>query len=291
MYERSVCAVVVTYHPASAMIENLSGIASQTDGLVIVDNGSSPDEVTLLCKAGEALGFHMIENETNLGIAAALNQGIAWAKSKGCQWVILFDQDSQITAGFVRQLFSDWESRPDRDRIGSMHPRYIDPETGLETKVWRAKDGGPIISITSGALMPIWIFDKLGGFAAEYFIDEVDTEYCYRIRAGGYLIADSRDAILLHHAGHPKRIRLLGFSFAPTNHSPSRRYYMVRNQIMVYRKYFRIFPLWILQLMNIRIREIIKCFLAEQNRTRKLRNSFLGVIDGLTSRMGKREGL
>jgi rhamnosyltransferase len=289
MHDQSVCAVLVTYHPTSAMVENISNILSQTHGLVVVDNGSDPNEMKLIYKASEPLGFHIIRNSQNLGIASALNQGIAWAKSKGYSWVILFDQDSKITAGFVAQLFFDLQSHPNRDRIGSMHPKYIDPETRHEPRVWRAKDGGPIVSITSGALMPTWIFDKLGGFAEEYFIDEVDTEYCYRIRAGGYLIADSRTAVLLHHAGHPKGISFLGFSFSPTNHSSTRRYYMVRNQIMVYRKYFRVFPLWILQLMNIRMREIVKCFLAEQNRARKFRALLLGIRDGVIGKMGKRE--
>ena len=55
--------------------------------------------------------------------------------------------------------------------------------------------------------MPMWIFDKIGWFASEFFIDWVDIEYCFRIREAGYLIVESWDAILLHEPGHPYHLR------------------------------------------------------------------------------------
>lgn len=273
------------------MVENLLAIAAQVEGLVVVDNGSNADEVASLKEAREKLGCHIIENQENLGIAEALNQGVRWAKDKGYPWVILFDQDSKITEGFINRMFEGWQAHPSRDRIASIHPKYVNPKTAKEPKVLRAKDGGPVVSLTSGALMPVWIFAKIGWFASEYFIDEVDREYCYRIRAAGYLIADSRDAILLHSAGHPEPRRLLGFTFTPMHQSATRRYYMSRNRIALYKKYFPVFPLWILRSMEESVRETIKCFISEQNRSLKLRNFLLGTWDGLRGRMGYRDDL
>jgi rhamnosyltransferase len=291
MKANSVCAVIVTYHPSSRMLENIPKAAAQAQGLVVVDNGSNPDELNLLRATSQTLGFDLIEEGENLGLAEALNQGVRWAKNEGYPWVILFDQDSTVTEGFIDQMFSGWEVHPDRDRVGSVHPKYVDPDTGVEPRVRRASDGGPISSLTSGALMPVWIFDKIGWFASEYFIDCVDTEYCLRVRAAGYLIADSRQAVLLHHVGHPKKTGLLGSRFRPSNHSALRRYYMSRNRVVVHRKYFRVFPSWVLQSMYESLRETVKCFLGEQDRARKFRNFLLGTWDGLAGRMGKREGL
>lgn len=286
-----VCAIVVTYHPTAEMLEHLSSILAQVREMVVVDNGSTPEEVEALQRTGKVLSFQLIENQENLGIAEALNQGVRWARGKDYQWVIFFDQDSQITEGFVSQLFAAWESHPRRDRVASIQPRYIMPETGVESPVVpRTKDGGPATAMTSGTLMPVWIFDKIGLFASEYFIDLVDCEYSLRIRAAGYLLADAK-AILLHCAGHPKRLSFLGFSFGPSHHDAIRRYYISRNRVAVYRKYFRKFPRWTLRSMNEALRETIKCFLAEQNRARKFRSFLLGTWDGLTGRMGKREGL
>jgi len=167
----------------------------------------------------------------------------------------------------------------------------VDPWTGIEPTVRRAEDGGPIVSLTSGALMPAWVFDRIGYFASEYFIDQVDVEYSFRIRAAGYLLADSREAVLLHSAGSPKRLSFLGFSFQPSHHGAVRRYYMSRNRVVVFRKYLRIFPRWVMQSMNEALRETIKCFVAEQDRPRKFCYLLLGSWDGLTGRMGRRDGL
>jgi rhamnosyltransferase len=291
MAAQSVCAVIVSYHPSTEMIKNMPKVLAQVQGLVVVDNGSSAEELSSLRAASRAFGFQLIENGENLGIAEALNQGVRQAKSAGFPWVILFDQDSRITEGFISKMFATWESHPERERIGAMHPKYVDPHTAIEPNVFRASDGGPITSMTSGALMPTWIFDRIGWFPSEYFIDQVDTEYGYRIRAAGYLNADSRQAVLLHSAGSPKRISFWGFSFEPTYHSAVRRYYFTRNRIVVYRKYFLVFPRFVAHSMYIALRETIKCFIAEPDRLHKFRNFLLGVWDGLTARMGKREGL
>ncbi len=288
----SVCAVMVTHHPSTAMIANMAQLISQVQGLVVVDNGSSAEEVDWLRAESQRDGFRLIENQENRGIAEALNQGVGWAKGKGYGWVILFDQDSTITDGFVSQMLTTWETHSNRKKVVSVHPRYVDPETGEEPEVRRARDGGPVLHITSGALLPTWIFDKIGWFASDYFIDCVDFEYCFRIRAAGYQIADSRDAVLLHAAGHasPRR-SFLGFNFRPTNHSVQRRYYMSRNRIALCRKYFGIFPWWVIRFSYDCLRETIKCLVAERDRTSKLRSICWGTWDGLTGRMGKKENL
>lgn len=288
---RSVCAVMVTYHPNAEMLQNIPKVLAQVDGLVVVDNGSNPEELLPLQSASRKCSFQLLENGDNLGVAEALNRGIALAKENNFEWVILFDQDSKITEGFVEQLLQDISTHPERGRIASMHPKYVDMETLIEARVLRAHDGGPVKSMTSGALMPTWVFDKIGWFASEYFIDEVDSEYCYRIRAAGFLVADSQRAELLHTVGSPRMFYAFGFQCRPTCHSPTRRYYMSRNRIAVYRKYFRIFPRWVMQSMYETSRETIKCFLAEEFRVRKFRNFLLGTWDGLTGKMGRRDGV
>jgi len=137
----------------------------------------------------------------------------------------------------------------------------------------------------------VWIFDKIGWFPSEYFIDFVDWEYCARIRAAGYLVADSREATLLHAAGDPARVKVLGRTFQPSHHSAIRRYYIARNSIAFYRQYFRVFPWQILYSAYWQARGTMKCFVLEHDRKRKFRNFLLGTWDGLTGRMGKREGI
>ncbi len=291
MTVQSVCAVMVTYHPSASMLENVAPVLAQVQELVVVDNGSDSEELEALRAKKKSLGFHLIENGQNLGVAEALNQGVRWAKSHAFPWVILFDQDSGITDGFVGQMFAAWESHPGRDRVGSIHPRYLDPETGIEMRVPRDHDGGPLFPMTSGALMPAWIFDRIGWFASEYFIDFVDWEYCFRIRAAGYLVANANEVFLLHFPGTPGIKKILGHTFHLSHHNAMRRYYISRNCIRFYSKYFRAFPAWVLSGIYGQIKDTIVCLIVEDDRLRKLRNILLGTWDGLTGRMGKREGV
>jgi len=289
---RSVCAVMVTYHASAETLANIRIVLPQVQALVVVDNDSAAGEIASLRESSQVSGFQLIENHENRGIAEALNQGIAWARSRGYPWVILFDQDSTITNGFILQMFATWESHPRRERVGSIHPRYKDRVTGVEAPIQRAKDdGGPLTSLTSGALMPTWIFDRIGYFASDFFIDCVDVEFCFRLRASGYYVADSKEAVLLHSAGHPERVSVMGFGFSPTHHSAARRYYMSRNRVVVSRRYIRLFPGLVLHYVYLTLRETAKCLLAERDRARKIRNFLLGTWDGLVGRMGKRENL
>lgn len=87
--------------------------------------------------------------------------------------MVLFDQDSRITDGYIDKLFAAWEDHPDRERVASIHPKYVDPETRIEVVVPFGRDGSPVLPMTSSALMPTWIFDRIGWFASEYFVDAV----------------------------------------------------------------------------------------------------------------------
>lgn len=290
--EPSVCAVMVSYYPSAETLENIRLLLTQVQTLVVVDNGSNASEVGTLRAISQSAGFHLLENRENLGIAEALNQGIAWAKSQGYPWVILLDQDSTVTSGFINQMFATWKSHPHRERVGSIHPRYRHSLTGAEARLRRGKyEGGPLTSMTSGALMPTWIFDRVGYFASDFFIDCVDHEYCFRLLASGYYVVDSKGAVLLHSPGKAAKVNVLGFSFSPTHHSAVRRYYMSRNRIVVCRKYLPVLPALVLQYIYAAFRETAKCFLCERDRARKFRNFLLGTWDGLVGRMGKRENL
>lgn len=291
MTKQSVCAVIVTYHPTVKMLEHMRAVQAQVQELVVVDNGSNSDEVAALRSGAQSLGFHLFENRKNLGIAEALNQGVGWAKERGYAWVILFDQDSKITEGFVREMFSAWEFHPHRQQVAAIHPRYADPDTGIELWVPRAADGSPILPMTSGTLMPLWIFERIGWFASEYFIDLVDWEYSLRIRVAGFLLADSRQAKLLHSPGNPTKVTILGRVFEHSQHDAVRRYYIWRNCIALNRKYLCSFPLWLLKADYRQLHDTVVCLIADDHRASHFRSLLLGTRDGLTGRMGKREGL
>lgn len=287
MVKNNVCAVIVTYHPSAKMLENIPNVLAQVQGLVIVDNGSDAEDLTALRLNAQLDGFQLIENGENLGIAEALNQGVLWAKTEGYQWVVLFDQDSRVTEHFVDSMVNSWREHPQRERVVTMLPRYIDALNGFEIFCHPARDGGPFVSMTSGSLLPTWIFDRIGWFASEYFIDCVDFEYSLRSRAAGYLIASSKDAVLFHSPGKPITLQLFGIILLRTsNHSAERRYYMIRNRVAMARRHFRTFPVWTIKDLMLTGMDVVKMLIGERSRRAKLAAMFKGLIDGMAGRMG-----
>lgn len=285
MRAQSVYAVVVTYHPNPAMVDNLSAIYSQVDGMVVVDNGSNPDAIERLRTAGKDLGFQLIENGENLGIAEALNQGVRQAIMKGYPWVILFDQDSKVTERFVERMLKTHQESPSSKTAVIIAPVYVDADTGVRGCLMRSRRGEILTTMTSGSLISTQVFNDASLFDANFFIDYVDIEFCLRLRRQGMSILQS-PAELFHSLGRSSNHRLLGLRFCATNHSAERRYYMTRNRLVLMARYASDFP-WLWRESKSFISELVKIALVEEDRTSKLRAVAAGISDAVRGKWGK----
>jgi rhamnosyltransferase len=202
--------------------------------------------------------------------------------------VILLDQDSTITESFISRMAADFTKIASRSNLGLLVPRYIDPKSGIERIFGKARDQGPFVTITSGSVFRIEIFEQCGYFIEELFIYTVDDEYSLRLRSKGYAIAQSREAILLHASGFPSHFSLFGKRlFSPSNHSAGARYYLNRNRVWMLRKYGLRYPRWTCWVLIGSIKDVVMIAIAEKNRWVKFCMMLLGVRDGILMRMGK----
>jgi rhamnosyltransferase len=286
--KNSVCGVIVTFRPRIEDLQNLARLRPQIESLVVVDNGSQEEQVHLLRTASRELDFALIENEQNLGIAAALNVGVRWAQANGSRWVALFDQDSTVTDGFIAQMLADFEQFTKQRNILLLVPRYRDPGSGVERVCALDDDGGPFVTITSGSLLPISAFEKCGYFREELFIYTVDDEYSLRLRSQGYSIALSSHAVLLHTSGIPSGYSILGRQlFQTTNYLPGVRYYISRNRVWMALMYGARYPRWVRGAFRSSFIDLCKLAIAEDFRWDKIKMVFRGFRDGMLGRMGK----
>lgn len=283
---RSISAIVVTYHPRSEHVQNLVAIRAQVDLLIVVDNGSLESELAQIRANTCDPGFRLIENRTNLGIATAINRGIHEAQRDGCKWVVLFDQDSAVTEGFIASMIAEFEAYRQERNIMQIIPRYRDPETGIERVISRFGDGGAFLTITSGSLFPMEAFEKCGLFQESLFIYCVDDDYSLRIREKGFFIGVSRDAVLIHQSGHPTSRKLFGKMFSTKNYRPEVRYYYARNKVWILRRYARSFPRLIVPTLREFITTPLKIALMEDTAGEKIAMFTRGLMDGLTGKMG-----
>jgi rhamnosyltransferase len=287
MPENGVCAIVITFRPDAKVFTNLAKVNSQVQCVLAVDNGSSPKSLAELRAASRELNFTFIENGRNLGIATALNIGARWAISHSFRWIVLLDQDSTVTVGFVSEMLRDFESERALRNIMLLVPRHQDPQTGSEITFPLADDGGPLVTITSGSFFPANVFEQCGYFKDELFIYTVDDEYSLRLRSKGYSIGQSKTAILLHSAGFPSHHRFLGRIFYTSNHSAGARYYLNRNRIWMLRTYGAQYPEWTRDVLRACVVEFVKIVIAERSRWPKIKMIILGIRDGVLGRMGE----
>jgi rhamnosyltransferase len=288
MDDKNICAVIVSFHPSDQLLENISLLLPQVQGLVVVDNGSRDEEISSLRAASGKQPFAFLEAGRNLGIGAALNIGVRWAIENGFSWVVLFDQDSTVTEGLVAALWDACQSHPATTKVALACPMYVNRSTGIALSAGPTlKDGGVMVAMTSGSLLPLWTFQQCGFFNEDLFIDQVDFEYCLRLRKCGFIAIQSKKAALLHTPGTPRPLFLFGIRLVtPSYHNAKRRYYMTRNTIWVIQQYRKEFPSWCRDNAIALLRDTVKTILVEGDRWNKAKYIWIGLKHGLKKKLG-----
>jgi rhamnosyltransferase len=284
----AICAIFTTYKPGSDIIQNVTAIAPQVEYVVVVDNGSSAKATSLLREASAELGFNLIENGRNLGIATALNQGCQWAIEHQCSFLLLLDQDSEATGEIVANLLRAYRNVAGKTKIGLIGAKVIERDSGICPPLLLDRNGHPTLTLTSGSLLPAPVFELCGPFEDALFIDYVDHEYCLRLRSLGYEILIADDAVLRHEVGFPRVHKLFWFwSCRCTHHAPARRYYYSRNLLMLLRRYWRTEPGWCKNEVKAFLKSTLKTFVFEEHRVQKLCFALRGAVDAMAGRMGE----
>lgn len=282
------CALIVTYHPPVALAEEVAKIRSQCARVFLIDNGSPAADVANLKQTAAAYpNVELIANPTNVGLAAALNQGCRLASERGFAWILFLDQDTDPLPNMVDDLLAAWRTAAETKRVGVVGSNRYDelgrlahPATG-DSNAFAA----PFV-ITSGSLSPLSIFDAVGPFRDDFFIDVIDIEFGYRLEAAGFQSLMCRTPTMRHVWGHPKRVTILGIEIMLTNHSPFRRYFIVRNRVYLETRWWPKFP-GRCTLSFLRIFVNIAVVLAlEDNRWAKAKAMALGFVHGLIGRLG-----
>jgi rhamnosyltransferase len=306
---KSICAVLVSFHPDPDLPARVERILGEVGALVIVDNGSGEATLRMLTALATDPRISLELNRENLGVAGALNIGIRRVRVLGYEWVLMLDQDSVLDSGMVEELIAAHASFPEPARLAVLGATFRDihkPEpdssevepTGTAREALWASDQSPAAQplwlevesvISSGSLLHLATLDRIGAFRDEFFIDLVDTEFCFRARAQGYRVAKTRKPLMSHAIGESTRHSILGLRKWTTNHSADRRYYMARNDTVMLKEYGA-FPWgsWALKSLGRRVRTCKRIVLYEDVKLSKLAAVASGWWDGVRGHLGPR---
>ncbi|MDT8429094.1 MAG: hypothetical protein RQ757_10055 [Pseudomonadales bacterium] len=246
------CAIIVSFNPdVPVLMALLQRIAEERDFLLI-DNHSAnlPAFSTQVLALPRCLGLETLS--TNCGLAHALNIGLRQAISAGYRLAFLFDQDSVIPPGFFIAMEAAFHSAGQElpSELAALGPRIEHPQSGrtmpfkVFNRLFRRSDRqlGPGslfyetgFLISSGTLLSLAAVQDIGLMKEDYFIDNVDLEWCFRATAKGYSLAGTDHAVLLHRIGEPGNDNLLMKMGLMTWHPPQRSYFTTRNRLHLYR--------------------------------------------------------
>jgi rhamnosyltransferase len=279
-----ICAVVVTCNPDAGFPERLSRVRPQVACVVVVDNGSPPTAVEMLRNAAANPDFDLILNDSNLGVATALNQGARFARARSFRWVLTLDQDSTVEPFLVDALLHAYAMYPSIEKVAVVGSNYYDEKRG-KTLAPASPADPPYLEqttvITSGTLLSLAAFEKIGPFRDDFFIDHVDDEYCLRARSMGYRVILCRKPVIRHSIGGAIGKGILGRMVWSSNHSPARRYYMARNFLWTTRKNLFSSPRWVASRAIRHAGFLLLMLLLEKDRWEKIEGAARGVRDGL----------
>jgi rhamnosyltransferase len=153
-----------------------------------------------------------------------------------------------ISPDTLKNLREGLEALQERGlRVAVVGPGQVDLRTGAEypqrriqgasmAMIWPSEEADAAIEvsflITSGSLIEVKTFDLVGTMRADFFIDYIDIEWCFRAAALGLRIYCIR-SVTIRHAMGDRRRKFLGREISL--HSPLRQYYMFRNVLALAR--------------------------------------------------------
>jgi len=294
-----VCAIVVSFFPDVATLRTLiTATLPQVDALVVVDNGTSDDMFDGFCVDVENDKTVLLKQPRNIGLAAAFNRGIAWAREKDFSHVLLLDQDSEPTQGMVDTLMQVFSSSFAGRRIAAVGPRFHDAREDryapfvrigfpINCKMYDSGKDGLVACdflISSGSLISLAALVDIGPMDESLFIDNVDLEWSFRALAKGYALIGVCTTTMHHRLGRSRLQLPFGLGHIKV-HDPIRLYYIMRNRLLLYR-----LPhtptAWIAQDVPRAAVKFLLFSLLIAPRMRNIRFMLTGLCDGLLGRRG-----
>lgn len=274
------CVLMVSYYPKERTTKAIDHLLlmQEVELVIVVDN--TPDDIDYFTKYACIDKIEVIKLNENMGIAKAQNIGLNRAVELEFDWVVTSDQDTifytDLCKKYLHYLLCDQKAKEYND-VGLIGTDYIDVGTN-KPKFNNSDTIGVTETISSGSLINTHICKQLGGMKENYFIDQVDNEFCYRLRKHGYKIIILPGIGMEHKIGTIRQRKFIFKTICTYNQTPVRTYYRTRNSIWFAREYKD--KALVADKIKSLIFDIVRV-LYEQDKVRKLHMFLKGIKDGL----------
>lgn len=238
----------------------------------------------------------LYEIGSNLGGAGGFACGMKLAADEGCDWVWMMDDDAEPHLDSLERLL---EAPLNTSNIyssvavsGEKLAWPIVPTSDISKPLLHASELPPTIEVNSvpflGILVSIELLRWIGYPEAGYFFQFDDVEYCLRARKAGASIIIVGNSHIEHPLAGRYPIHILGKTLYTFRMTPWKRYYYVRNRLLLAKKHYG-FSAYYSTAPASFIR-LIGTWINEPNRLLQTWATIAGVWDGLLGRKGRRHG-
>ena len=271
-------AVIVAYNPTKSINNSINSFIDFVDKLFVIDNSDTNNE-----KIFNNGKIEYIPNYENKGIAFALNLAAKKSYELGYKWILTMDQDSIFKDDNLTKLISFVEKN-ENDKIGIVSPWH----KTKENKKRSINEYDSVVEVmTSGNIVNLSAWKKIGGWKESYFIDNVDIEFCMNLNINHFSVIQYNNAELEHNLGNITKKKLFNKTFTCTNHNYIRQYYMIRNLYYLSDEYKKYFPDNIYHMKRGAFGRFKNILIWEKDKYRKIRNMYRGYRDYKKKIIGK----
>ncbi len=284
--DKLLAGCVILYNPITSVINNIKSYLPFLGALYVIDNSEKSDDT--LIKEIELIDDKIIyvKQAENIGIASALNIGAGLAFNEKYKWFLTMDQDSYfIDASFLDNWYADI---PESAPVGLVAASYTN-EYDRWQKDFSVQKNEIHFAVTSGNIINLHAWKEIGGFEGELFIDEVDHDYCLKLRKNNYKILISKKVVMGHMIGevYNKQTNNSGNKGKVLLHTPLRYYYISRNVLYLCKKYFFIDFGFVVARFYYLVKALLKIVLIYPSKKTYLAFFFKGIRDFALSKYGK----
>jgi len=232
--------------------------------ILVVDNNSTDNsvpELEMFKKNNPALDLEIIKNNENSGFAGGNNIGIDIALERGADYVLLLNNDTEVSPDFITPLLSEAEKNDkagiitpsiffydERDLLwfgGKTKIEWLRMEKAISNSLFKKKIYGDLISakvnFLTGACMFIKrkVLEEVGGFDERFFLYFEDADLSLRMQKKGWSLFWTPYSKIWHK---------VSATTLPSLGSPGMHYYHHRNIMLLAEKHG---PLWVKFYMHI----------------------------------------
>ncbi len=249
----NVLACITAYYPGPEF-ENICRIISQQTGLLLIVDNSVEGNLS-----SQGINFSpntlVVCNKNEDAISGALNTALKYARGHDFEYLHLFDQDTVPPADITGNLIPAFQTDP---KAVIVSPRFLNSSTNFPGRVllninkWKVKNFWPgadigivnaLFTISSAALIHIKRVPRDMFYDRRLFIDNCDVDFCLSLRNEGFEILVDTSVCVIHGIGSRKKG---GGRWSATNYSPLRKQLSAKNRMMIWRRYRKNFPGYIL---------------------------------------------